>query len=330
MLYFCWFWSRVIRLAVYTIRSRKKETRRADALTRQLEARFSGRFQPATSRKIAVSYGIYNPMICDSFARLDGRTTTAEEKRRYMLYFVCSSLFDDFTDYGLITPEELEEISFHRDRYLAESFDEKVFLYAHEELWKVVEQKDAYDRVTRELFEAQRQSRLQAGGRLADDALFNVTSAKGGNSVLLCRYYLQREASPREEACWYQIGVLIQLTNDLFDIHKDLKEGFSTPANRMRNAYEFERYFTGQIMEMKRRIAALPVSRRRRQDFSLSMAGIYAFGLIALRQLRRIQGTAEHLPDLSTLSRKDLVIDMEKPANLARWFRYSYRYAALG
>lgn len=330
MLYFCWFWSRVIHLAFHTIRSRKRETRRADALIRQLEARFAGRFQPATSRKIAVSYGIYNPMICDCFARLDGRSTTPEEKRRYMLYFVCSSLFDDFTDYGLITPGQLEDISFHPEDYHPESFDEKVFLYAHEELWKAVEQKDAYDRVTRALFEAQRQSRLQAGGHLGDEALYKVTSAKGGNSVLLCRYYLQRNASPQEEACWYQIGVLIQLTNDLYDIHKDLKEGFSTPANRMRSAYGFEKYFTGQIMEMKRRIAALPVSRRRRQNFSLSMAGIYAFGLIALHQLKGIQGAAEQLPDLSTLSRKDLVIDMEKPANLARWFRYSYRYATLG
>lgn len=329
MLYFCWFWSRVIRLAFYTIRSRKKETRRAGRLIAQLEAQFDGHFQPATRKKIATSYGIYNPMICDPFARLRGNSTTQEEKRRYILYFVCSSLFDDFTDYGLITPEQLHDISFHPDTYQPGSFDEKVFRYAHEALRESVREKEAYDRVSRELFEAQRQSREQAGTGLDAEALRRITFAKGGCSVLLCRYYLQRESTPAEEACWYQIGVLIQLTNDLYDISKDLNEGFSTPANRMRDAYGFEKIFTAEILEMKRRIAALPYSRARRRNFSLSMAGIYAFGLIALDQLKRIQGTGDHLPDLKTLPREALIIDMEKTVNLMNWFRCTYRYAEL-
>lgn len=329
MLYFCWFWSRVIQLAFYTIRSRKRETRRAQRLIRGLEARFDGHFQPATQQKIATSYGIYNPMICDPFARLGGNSTTGEEKRRFMLYFVCSSLFDDFTDYGLITPEQLSDLSFHPDTYQPGSFDEKVFRYAHETLRGAVGDTEAYDRVSRELFEAQRQSREQAGTRLDAEALRRITFAKGGCSVLLCRYYLQRESTPAEEACWYQIGVLIQLTNDLYDIYKDLNEGFSTPANQMRDAYGFEKFFTAEILEMKRRIVRLPYSRARRRNFSLSMAGIYAFGLIALDQLKAIQGTRDKLPDFKALPREALIIDMEKTVNLIKWFRFTYRYAEL-
>lgn len=329
MRYFWWFWYRVIGLAAYIIASRKKETRRAYGLLEELEKRFDGHFRPATRRKIAVSYGIYNPMVCDAFARLAGKTTQPAEKHRYMLYFVCSSLFDDFTDYDLVTAQELENLSFRPETYAAGTFDEQVFRYAHQQLRNAVRDKVAYDRVTRALFAAQRDSRAQAGNTLGHAELERITLAKGGNSVLLCGYYLDMPAGPAEAACWYSLGSLIQLTNDLYDIHKDLTEGFTTPANSMTDAYAFESFFLSQIAEMKKCIRALPVPAGRRRTFSLCMAGIYAFGLIALEQLKRIQAGASRLPALSSLPRQALIIDMEKPANLARWFKFTYRHARL-
>jgi hypothetical protein len=327
MRYFFWFWPKVIRLAYYVIRTRAKETRWAYGQLDELEARFGGQFQPATKQKIAVSYGIYVPMVCDAFTRLRGRRTDREERRRYLLYFVCSSLFDDFTDYELISPEQLYAISFRPDTYHPESFDEKLFLFAHQTLKATVRRPDAYDEVSRRLFEAQRQSRAQAKGDLDEETIRQITFSKGGYSVLLCGYYLNTDSTPEEEHCWYQIGTLIQLTNDLYDIHKDLQEGFTTLANRMRSAHEFEAFFMGQIDSMKAQIARMTYPIGRRKIFSLCMAGIYAFGLIALAQLKRIQGQASALPELSTIPRKALIIDMEKPANLIRWFKYTYRHA---
>src|SRR5699024_3767871 len=117
--------------------------------------------------------------------------------------------------------------------------------------------------------------------------------------------------------------------NDLFDIYKDLQNEISTLPNTMKNAYDFEQFFITEIIGIKKQITQLQESFPRKQDFSLSMAGIYAFGLIALHQLQKIQGDAAQMPDMNKLDRKKLIIDMEKPRNLFLWFKYTYRYARL-
>jgi hypothetical protein len=329
--YFFWFWYKVIGQASYIIRSRKRETKRAYDLLDQIERQFSGRFNPNTKKKIAVSYGIYNPMICDAFTRLRGRPTHDGERIRFIHYFICSSLFDDFTDYALITEEQLRELSFAPDKYQPHGFDERAFLNAHLLLRQFVTDKPLYDRISETLFEAQMQSKKQYQSTLSDESLKAITFNKGGNSVLLCRFYLDTaiETSETEDACWYRMGTLIQLTNDLFDIYKDLQDHITTLPNNMKDACVFEQYFIDQIQDIKTLIGRLPFSQKNKQAFSLSMAGIYAFGLIALDQLKSIQEKTGQLPQLSTLDRKALIIDMEKPGNLVRWFKFTYRYAKL-
>jgi hypothetical protein len=329
MRYFTWFWTTTIQLAAYIIRSRKRETARTYALLEQMEKTFEGRFQPATRRKIAVSYGIYNPMICDAFTRLHGRLTNAGEKERLIYYFICSSVFDDFTDYHTITEEQLYALSFDPEHYTPQTFDEKVFRHAHRLLKEYVKNKAAYHQITRDLYKAQLFSKQQYQSSLPDDTLKEITFSKGGYSVLLCRHYLDTDAVAAEEACWYRIGTIIQLTNDLYDIYKDLQDKIATLPNRMTNAYAFEAFFLQQVEGMKQQIRQLPYPHKRKQAFSLAMAGIYSFGLIAIEQLKQLQGNQLQLPDLNSLPRKALIIDMEKRANLVKWFKYTYRHARL-
>ncbi|HAI84357.1 MAG TPA: hypothetical protein DCL43_11870 [Chitinophagaceae bacterium] len=325
--YFCWFWYTLIRKAVYIVVQRKQETKRAYAMIAAMEARFKGQFNPATKRKIAVSHGIYNPMICDTFCALQQRTTSIKERERYIQYFTCSSLFDDFTDYHTITTEQLKAISFDAENYHATSFDERVFQYCHLALKQFVANKASYIKVTERLYEAQLFSQHQYNSQLDDDTIEAITFAKGGNSVLLCSYYLDTPVTDAEAQCWYTIGTIIQLTNDLYDIWKDLQDNIATLPNRMTNAYAFEGYFLQRIEAMKKAIAALPYGKKQKQHFSLAMAGIYSFGLIAIEQLKHIQGDALQLPALNSLPRKALIVDMEKIHNLKQWFKHVYKHA---
>ncbi len=330
MKYFFWFWFTVARRARYIIRTRKAETRRAYLFLADIEKQFGGIFNPATRTKIAVSYGIYCPMICDAFTGLHGRLTHEKERERFIHYFICSSLFDDFTDYGLITGDQLEAVSFRPETYHPATFEEMVFLHSHRLLHDFVKDKGQYDEVSLKLFDAQMQSKKQVESALTAEEIRRITFSKGGNAVLLCRYYLDLAAGDAEECCWYQIGTLIQLTNDLYDIHKDLQDRIKTLPDCMEDAVEFSRFFNGLVSEMKTQILKLPFPAASRQDFSLSMAGIYAFGLIAIGRLERIQQKLGRLPNLETLSRKELIVDMEKPGNLLKWFRFTYRHARLG
>lgn len=328
MRYFFEFWYMTFRLAVFILLSRKKETKRAAALVGHLEETLNGKFNAATREKIVKSYSIYNPMICDAFTRLQGRFTRETEKTRLIYYFICSSLFDDFTDHSLLTGQQLSDISFSPQSYRAGTFDEQAFLHAHLYLLDNVKDQEGYDKVSHELFRAQADSKQQYESTLTDEEIRSVTFRKGGNSVLLCHYYLEEDL-PEAAGCWYKIGTLIQLTNDLYDIHKDISDRIDTLPNRMKDAYAFEQFFTAQIAEMKQLIHRLPCREKQKKMFSLSMAGIYAFGLIAIEQLKKIQGGKVALPPLGSLPRKALIIDMENPSNMIKWLRFTYRYAKL-
>ncbi len=329
MRYFFWFWLTVISRAFSIIVTRKKETRRAYCLLDEIEKKYNGHFRAATRKKIAVSYGIYLPMVCRPFARLTGKKISQDERIRFIHYFICSSLFDDFTDYALINEKQLYNLSFHYEDYECHLFDETVFKESHRLLRVFVRDKNQYDEVSHKLFEAQERSKAQYRSQLSPEEIRRITFDKGGYAVLLCAFYMDYSSTPGLQECWYRLGTLIQLINDLYDIHKDLQDEITTLPNTMQNVLDFERFFIGEIEEMNKQIAGLPESFRRKQDFSLSMAGIYAFGLIALQQLKEIQGNATQMPNMADLDRKQLIIDMEKKQNLFLWFKFTYRYARL-
>ena len=107
----------VFSLALVVIRKRKRETKRAYAYLDAIEKKEQGQFNPHTKKKIAVSYGIYLPIICDAFAELHGRATNEREKEHFIRYFICSSLFDDFTDYKTIPDETIQAVSFRPESF---------------------------------------------------------------------------------------------------------------------------------------------------------------------------------------------------------------------
>jgi hypothetical protein len=333
--YFFRFWVQVIRTALYIISSRKTETRRAYALLSDIEKRWKGTFVPATRRKIAISYGIFTPMICDAFTALHGRKTNPTEKERFIRYFICSSLFDDFTDISTLPENELFALSFQPESFIPRTFDESVFKESHLLLKGFVRDANAYEKVTRELFQSQWASKRQSlqhqdlhpSDVPSEAVLRDITFSKGGNSVLLCSFYLDGRCSILEQECWYRMGTIIQLTNDLFDMYKDLQDCMDTLPLRMKDARAFSDFFETQIKVMQSLIGQLPFPESRKRPFRMAMAGIYAFGLIALDQLLELQGSSPELPALGTLPRSALIIDMEKQKNRKRWLRYTYRYS---
>ena len=326
-MYFVRFVNTVLNKAFYIIRNRKEETAWATGYIKKMEAGLGGKFDELTFKKIVNSYAIYNPMMCDAFAELHGRKTTRGERERMLRYFVCSSLFDNFCDRNELTENGLYAISYDSEKYKATTFDERAFLESHLLLKQFVKNKEAYEEATKKLFKAQIESAKQFNENITDIELENITFAKGGYSVLLCSFYLDIDASESEKQCWYRIGSIIQLTNDLFDIYKDLQDGSVTLATRMQNAFAFNQFFLRLVAGIKKEITKLKCSEEQRTSFLISMMGICAFGLIALEQLMELQGDQLLLPEFSKLPRKALIVDMEKKKNLWKWVKLVYKHS---
>ncbi len=284
---------RVIRITI----SRKREAAWAAKHVSALESEYGGRLRKDASRNIINSYSIYVPMIVRAFSNLRGRGVSDAERLRMLDYFICSTTFDDFTDRAELSEQELYNIAYMPEAYKAKRVEEHIFLFAHLSLNHFVKEKAAYAEATRGLFQAQIDSALQTDSTITDADLHRVTIGKGSYAVLLCSFYLDEEISPAERQCWFHLGGIIQLTNDLFDIWKDLQNGVQTLPVRMRDAHAFHEFFTGMVNNLEAEINALSISTERKQQFLLDMMAICSFGEFAIHRLRELQAQHKQLPD---------------------------------
>lgn len=313
----------LVSKAIYILRTRKQQTQFAYQLLHQFEQQHNGVFNKETKKEIAVSHGIYLPMICDSFLQLLGRKCTPTEQAHIVHYFTCSSLFDDFVDEKQLTWQQLFAISYAPENYIASSFEERTFLYCHQYLINIVRNKDAYLTDTKVLFEAQKNSQLQIHGQLPEPLLTKTTLNKGGYSLRICNYYFNENAVANQLPIWEKLGNIIQVINDLFDVWKDLQNHTTTPANNAKNIFELRAWYQELVDALWAEMRALQVPKNRLTAFQLSMAGICAFGFIALDQFAGLANKTGQI-HWKQYTRKQLIIDMEKWKNLASWCRYAY------
>ena len=324
-MYWLQFGAGVIFRVIRIITTRKREAVWADEYLSDLEAEYGGRLREDARRNIINSYSIYVPMIVRAFNNFRGRGVSDEERERMLLYFICSTTFDDFTDRAELSEEELYDIAYRPESFDAERIEEHIFLYAHLALNDFVKQKAAYGEATRGLFQAQIDSALQTDSAITDADLHRVTIGKGSYAVLLCSFYLDEDVSPAERQCWFYLGGIIQLTNDLFDIWKDLQAGFQTLPVRMRDAYAFHEFFMGMVNSLEAEINALSTTTERKQQFLLDMMAICSFGEFAIRRLQAVQQDQPQLPDFRGLPRNAFIVDMEKPSSIWHCMRFTWR-----
>lgn len=319
----------ICRFEVRLIFVRSKAAKQAIKYLHSIEKRFNGKFDELTFKKIVNSHSLYLPIVNDAFTALHGRYTTAIEQERSINYFICSSLFDNFWDDKILNIDQLYDISFNPEQYPANTFDEKVFIQSHLFLENEVKERTTYRTISQRTFAAQKASLQQFNEAITDNQIANITFEKGGNAVLLCRYYLDIDATVAEENCWYYLGSIIQLSNDLFDIYKDTNDGIQTLATRCKDAKVMEIFFLQRLNLLKENIKSLQVSKSKKQSFSIAMSATAVLGLVAIEQLKEIQSSARQLPDFKTLERKALIVDMEKPKNIMRWIKLLYLHAKM-
>lgn len=291
----------------------------------QLEEKFDGRFDERTFKKIIFYYSLKVPAICDAFLFVHRKSISRKECERLLHYFICSSVFDNFFDREELTDEEIEQITFHSHHYVATNFNERISLQSHLMLLNYVRDKEKYTSVLRKEYEVQVASRKQFDATISNEEIKYITLEKGGNAVLLCSFYLDHAASHAEENCWYKLGNAVQYINDLFDVYRDLQTGLQTLPNRMTDAHEFMQQYMALVQSLQQEINKLECKRKSKLHLRISLMGICALGVIAIEQFIKLQGTNSTMPNLKQASRKQLIIDMEKTANLWKWVKTVYR-----
>ena len=301
--------------------------RKTAELLKNIESKFNGNFSPTTFKKIKKFQGIQQYIINDSFAKFENRTTNTKERENNKLYFVLASLYDDLMDENIVSQAVLNKMFLNPAQATPGSFSETVLIDTHLKLLSLVHHKEAYQKVLNSIHQAQIDSLEQLKSDISLDRILSITERKGGYSLLMCRHYIEMSNNENIDNCWYQLGGMIQMTNDLYDIYKDTVAGIHTFANTQNEFDKIRKQYVSQIHKYKISVEKLDYDDSKKLTFQIKLSLIPALGFVALENLKHLQGKNERLNPFIAYPRKDLIIDMEKIKNIFKLVKYSYQIA---
>lgn len=313
----------VFKLAL-NFNNSSKETKE---LMFHLEQTHHGKFTPFAIEKACRFQAVQQMLINDAFSNLLNRNSNALERTSNKLYFILTGLYDDIIDQKILTTEELDNIFADPLKNTSTLFEVKALVDVHLQLVKRTKNPDLYKNTLAKIHQAQKDSLQQFNSQIDQKTLLDITLKKGGYSLLMCRHYIDLPQSEEMDQCWYQLGGIIQFTNDLYDIYKDVKEGIYTYPNTSSIYHDLKACFEELTNAWKKTIDSLPFSRSQKNKLLIQLSLIPAFGNIALENLSKLQNNYGNLPRFNEVDRKDLIIDMEKTKNRFNLIRHAYTIA---
>lgn len=158
--------------------------------------------------------------------------------------------------------------------------------------------------------------------RLSVEDLEEITKMKGGSWTFLYRMILADSPLPDEKEVIYLLGYLMQLTNDLFDVYKDLgqQQTFITNTgdiNTIRAKY------LGLIDQFKVQLYDLTYQKRNIDQTLLEISVILSRGLVSVDLLlnSQVNNGGRFLPQ--GFLREELICDMEQIGNIKKSIQFS-------
>jgi len=278
-------------------------------------------------KKIRTYYGFGVPAIVgEGFCTLRGKPMLERERFTSTYQGALTGLYDDFFDKTHIDPAGIRKMMDDPDGFSASSSLEQLFttllIKVHEGLYN----KEFFSRTFRQVFMAQAESSKQAGSALSTEEIKDITFRKGGYSLLFYRSIFSYELLEGEEEALYHTSGLMQLGNDIFDVFDDVRQHIITLLTTCRTIKEVREIFRNQ-MEKSIRLIRKPAYTEKDQSaylhkFVLAISRCF----VCMDQLERLQQKTGEAFIPSGYSRKELICDIQKPANILRAIRYYVNY----
>jgi hypothetical protein len=321
-IYFLYY---IIQLIYTALTKLKKLEQWAVNYLRLLEKKYDGHFNARIIQKVAKFQSIQLHFIANTFSGLFNRKNNQSEIESNLDYFLMTVLYDALIDEEKVSETHLNDLFYHTSTAIPSNFNERVLVAIHLKLLDKVNDQNEYWKVIESVHLAQKDSFSQFDDNTSIEQIVEITKRKGGFSLLMCRHYLIDPPHASIDTCWYQLGILIQMTNDLFDTYKDGLSNINTFATKMNSIAAIEGLYKAQKQLFYQSINDLPVNRKTKVIFAIKTAIIPAFGDIAIQQLSKLQDHKGQLPNLKQVERAKLIIDMEQPINQLKLISFAYK-----
>ena len=237
-----------------------------------------------------------------------------------------TGLFDDFFDKHQMSDDLLQSFIEHPDEINASNASERLFLQFFNKARNNFCNKELTIYYLREVYKAQVESRKQASPGLSRDEIKRITINKGGVSVLFYRSVFANMLSPAEEKALYNMGGLMQLGNDIFDVYKDSLNGIETLMTTTGKVNDVRVIFKEMAGSSFDAFYHIGYEKRNVKKFlRLISMSLCSRCYTCLDELEKKEIQTDNIFSPHQYSRKDLVCDMDKPSNKWRSVVYHIR-----
>lgn len=276
-------------------------------------------YSPRQEKKISL-YATQSAVMNRHFTQLRGFKPTEVEVDRAIHFAAFTTVLDDLMDSSGLSFEDTMTWAEDNREHAA------ILLHLYQQLEELFEESETFVKYFNLTQSSQNESVKQTlKTPLTEEEIFKITYDKGGYSTLASRAVLSHPLSPEETAAIYELGGVYQLLNDTFDTYKDF---FVEPIQTIVQRKPDFRYIRKLIVDRYAKFFGMHMD----LDFGTSdkwnsyatTSLIIARGMVACDQLERLQGVREVL-DISSCSRSELIVDMEKPQNLLKSIQYARR-----
>jgi len=288
-------------------------------LLHQFETINDGSLTEKDFQKINNYYGLAVPAILgEAFCMLRGFDMNELERLTSTSQGVVTGLFDDFFDDGNISEQEVISMLEEPRLYKWKNTGEKLIISFYIKSLDNAVNPEQVREGAMNVFNAQKKSLEQENSAISQSRIWEITQQKGGESVLFYRYGFKHSLKDGEENALFQLGSLMQLENDIFDVYKDLQSKIYTLPVLIHKVEELKKFYTKQKDLFVELSYKMDYPKENVKLFLDRIIPIINRAYVCFKQYKKLEKSNKNIFDASKFSRKQLICDMEKPINLLR------------
>jgi hypothetical protein len=272
-------------------------------------------------RKISDYYVPANSLLNDLISILQrGSKLTENEMKKTVYAAILTPIFDDLLDMNMLPVQNQKELFLNTENYTPLIVEDKI---VHDSLLNISKlgllNKTNFEKSKMDVFNSQYESLKQFDTDVSRDVLINILNYKSEAALVFYYCLLDLEYSHEVEKSIRKFARLGQMTNDLFDVYKDYREGIRTYANTCENFEVLERKFLEDSREFCKFTRSLGYPQKQTERYLGVLSVVLGRGLVMVRQLLRLQKKEGKGPlPFDKLPRHEFIGDMEKPINMFR------------
>jgi hypothetical protein len=260
-------------------------------------------------------------LICDNLYLLTGKTLHAGEHKRIILLSVFGPLFDDLFDDRILTNDQIALLVTQPRAYAATNTIDHVVKEIYLALLQLTPRKEQFTAHLQQVCHWQQVSLKQLQHTVTEDELLQITYNKSYYAVLLYCAVLDHYPSQEVLDILYPVAGLMQLTNDAFDVYKDVHNGVYTLPNLYRNFGKLQQLFLAEVAKINTKLWQLPYPAKAKQTYAITIHSLHAMGWMALEQLKKTTAGTSTIKELASMPRQALVCDMDTLPQKIKWLR---------